>query len=316
MLVVYGTVCIDRLARIEALPPKGGYAEIVDEVRMMGGEAANTALALAHWGIPPVLVGNPIGSGNDADFIRQVLTAGGLSRVFLDSARNSAAPSRTPICDIYVTPDGERTMFGRGFRDLEQQVDADAVIEYLDRMGIGPESWLTAEPNHGAVARRVVEHAAARGASIYLLDFIRESDPIPAGCWWQSSTDWVGVHGDAERNVAWVADFVQRHRCFGILSDGPRGFVAGGLGHPVRAYPAFPCPQVVDATGAGDVFRAGMLYGFAMGFELAERLRFASASGCLNCLGFGGTGRLPTVAEVESHVSAHPDVARAYEPDA
>ncbi|HRI44135.1 MAG TPA: carbohydrate kinase family protein [Fimbriimonadaceae bacterium] len=311
MLVVYGTVCVDRLARVDDLPRKGGYVEIVEEVRMLGGEAANTALALAHWWRPPVLIGNPIGTGDDADFIRKALAAGGLDRVHLDTGR-PAGPAQTPICDIYVTPDGERTMFGRGFRDLEKQVDSDAIASIFDQLGIGPETWFTAEPNHGDVARRAVESAAERGASIYLLDFIKESDPVPEGAWWQSSTDWIGIRGDDAHNLAWVREFSDRQRCFCILSDGPNGFVAGGLGHPVRRYPAFPCPESIDSTGAGDVFRAGMLYGADSGMELGDGLRFASAAGCLNCLGFGGAGRLPSVAEIEAHIAAYPEIARAY----
>lgn len=315
MLVVYGTVCVDRLARIEALPPKGGYAEIMHEVRMLGGEAANTALALAHWGYPPALIGNPVGVGGDADFIRQVLAAGGLDHVHLDTGR-LAEPNRTPVCDIYVTPDGERTMFGRGFHDLEKQVDLERVKLIFGHLSIGTGTWLTAEPNHGRVAREVVTEAVARGASVYLLDFFKEDDLVPEGSTWQSSTDWIGYRSDAERNVRWVGEFSERHGCYCILSDGRYGFVAGGLGHPARHYAPFPCPEVVDATGAGDVFRAGMLYGAECGMDLPDRLRFASAAGCLNCLGFGGTGKLPSVAEIESHIAAYPDVSRSYDPDA
>jgi sugar/nucleoside kinase (ribokinase family) len=312
MLVVYGTVCVDRIARVEALPPKGGYAEIVDEVRMVGGEATNTAMALAHWGLPVALVGNPVGSGADAELIRHSLESGQVDRIHLDTGRAARSPL-TPVCDIYVTPDGERTMFGRGFRDLESDVEPLTVKDLLDEL-IRPGAWFTAEPNHGAVARRVVAEAASRGASVYLLDFFKEDDPIPPGAFWQSSTDWIGCRGDAERNVEWVGEFADRTGCFCILSDGPNGFVAGGLGHPVRHYSAFPCPEVVDATGAGDVFRAGMLFGSERGMDLPSRLRFAAAAGCLNCLGVGGTGRLPSVAEIEAHIEAHPEVARSYGP--
>lgn len=49
MVVVFGTVCLDRILRVARLPGHGGYVEIDDEVLMLGGEAANTALALQTW---------------------------------------------------------------------------------------------------------------------------------------------------------------------------------------------------------------------------------------------------------------------------
>ena len=50
MIVVFGTVCLDRIMQVASLPPEGGYVEIERELLMLGGEAANTALALQTWG--------------------------------------------------------------------------------------------------------------------------------------------------------------------------------------------------------------------------------------------------------------------------
>lgn len=300
MIVVYGTVCLDRVRRVDHLPSKGGYAEIESELELVGGEAANTALALAQWGEVPRLYGNPIGTGPAQEMIAKRLLDAGIQAPLSDSWP-------TPACDIYVTPDGERTMFGMGFRDLERRVDLEDLESLLE-----PDGWFCADPNHGVLARRAVALAAGMGCRVYLLDFFRDDDEVPPGSYWQSSTDWVGVQGNTQRNVSWLQAWVDRHRCFGILSDGPNGFVAGGLDLPVHAYPPYPCPDLVDSTGAGDVFRAGMLFGLNQNWELSDCLRFASAAGCLNCLGWGATSKLPTREAIEALISQNPQVGRAY----
>lgn len=301
MIVVYGTVCLDRIRQVERLPEKGGYAEILAETDLLGGEAANTAVALAQWGAGPVLASNPIGRGPWAELI-----VGKLGMAGIETDLVPWSETETPTCDVFVTPDGERTMFGRGFAAMEDRTDPTLFPQAAG-------AWFTADPNHGTVARAAVVRAQAAGMRAYLLDFLRADDPIGPGDTWQSSTDWIGVRGNTQKNVLWLQEFVAARGCFAVLSDGPNGFVAGGPERPVRHYPPFPCPSMIDSTGAGDMFRAGMLFGLDQGLPLPDCLRFASAAGCLKCRHLGGTSQVPTQAEIEAHIAANPSVGRAYE---
>jgi sugar/nucleoside kinase (ribokinase family) len=56
--------------------------------------------------------------------------------------------------------------------------------------------------------------------------------------------------------------------------------------------------EVADSTGAGDIFRAGMVYATAQGWPAERSLRFASAAAALNCRGLGGCGAIATVEEI------------------
>ena len=62
--------------------------------------------------------------------------------------------------------------------------------------------------------------------------------------------------------------------------------------------PAFNPPEVVDTTGAGDAFTAGLLHRWSA--SPAERVRFAAACGALVCGGAGGIDPQPTEAQVEA----------------
>lgn len=300
MILVYGTVCLDRVRRVPYLPETGGYVEIDSEVELPGGEASNTATALFRWGVPTRLLGNPIGSDATAARLRNALVRAGLP---VDQLEYSEGPA--PVCDIYVTPDGGRTMFGWGFRALDQ-------VDRVANLPLVPGSWFTAEPNHGATARAAVRHALAAGLRTYLLDFIQPDDPVAPGSVWQSSTDWAGKRGDIQHNREWVQAHTDRYGCWTILSDGPNGLVAATPTDPARHFPPFPCPHMVDSTGAGDIFRAAMLHAMTQGAPWGEALSLASAAGCLNCRALGATTAIPSWDEVLALVAAHPSIADAY----
>ena len=62
--------------------------------------------------------------------------------------------------------------------------------------------------------------------------------------------------------------------------------------------PAFDV-EVVDTTGAGDVFHGAFCYGLVQGFSLAENLRFSSATSALKCQRLGGRAGIPTREQVD-----------------
>jgi sugar/nucleoside kinase (ribokinase family) len=148
--------------------------------------------------------------------------------------------------------------------------------------------------------------------NIFLMDFFREDDPIAPGSYWQSSTDWVGERGNERRNMAWVSEWALNRGCFTILTDGSNGLVAAAPGAPPRSFPPYPAPSVVDTTGAGDAFRAGMIYGLSRGWAEPRALSFASAAGCLSAGSLGGTSRVPSVEEVRALVDSHPNITARY----
>jgi fructokinase len=81
-----------------------------------------------------------------------------------------------------------------------------------------------------------------------------------------------------------------------VVTDGASQ-VRWQLGDESGQQVAFQPPSVVDTTGAGDAFTAGLLYRWAAAPR--ERIRFAAACGALVCGGAGGIDPQPTQAQVE-----------------
>ena len=67
---------------------------------------------------------------------------------------------------------------------------------------------------------------------------------------------------------------------------------------------AFPV-EVIDATGAGDSFNAGFIFGFIKGFGLLDSLRMGCACGALSTRSLGGVESQPTLDQVMDFLEDH-----------
>jgi len=61
--------------------------------------------------------------------------------------------------------------------------------------------------------------------------------------------------------------------------------------------------QAFDTTGAGDVFRAGLIYALLNDFEPREMLAFANAAAALSCTRGGAMTGVPTLEDVKFFLS-------------
>src|SRR3569623_1158226 len=77
--IVYGTVCLDRFFFVDAAGESlSGEAVTLHE--MPGGEAFNTATALAGWDVSVLLTGTAIGNDAESDRLRHLLGVSHMAR--------------------------------------------------------------------------------------------------------------------------------------------------------------------------------------------------------------------------------------------
>ncbi len=57
---------------------------------------------------------------------------------------------------------------------------------------------------------------------------------------------------------------------------------------------------VVDTTGAGDIFRAGFIYGLLRDWPLERQLDFSCAAAAMNCMAPGARGGIQSVSAIEN----------------
>lgn len=69
--------------------------------------------------------------------------------------------------------------------------------------------------------------------------------------------------------------------------------------------PVVPASAVVDPTGCGDAHRAGLLFGLARGWTLADACKLGNVMGSLKVASRGPQNHRPSRAEIEAVLSAH-----------
>jgi sugar/nucleoside kinase (ribokinase family) len=291
--LVKGTMHLVDEERARAL-----YDAMGPGVEVSGGSAANTMVGVASFGGRAHYVGK-VRDDQLGEVFGHDLRATGVG---YDTPRAISGPA-TGRCLILVTPDAQRTMstfLGASSRlgpaDVDPSLVSRAKILYL-------EGYLFDPPEAQAAFRAAaaIAHGAGRKVALTL------SDPFCVDRHRAAFLDLVQHHVDilfaneAEiRALYQVADFdaalrhVRGHCEIAALTRSAQGsvLVSDGRVHPVEAHPVNP---VVDTTGAGDLYAAGVLYGVSRGLDLP-------ACGTLGSL---------AAAEVIGHVGARPIVPLA-----
>jgi sugar/nucleoside kinase (ribokinase family) len=291
--LVKGTMHLVDEERARAL-----YDAMGPGVEVSGGSAANTMVGVASFGGRAHYVGK-VRDDQLGEVFGHDLRATGVG---YDTPRAISGPA-TGRCLILVTPDAQRTMstfLGASSRlgpaDVDPSLVSRAKILYL-------EGYLFDPPEAQAAFRAAaaIAHGAGRKVALTL------SDPFCVDRHRAAFLDLVQHHVDilfaneAEiRALYQVADFdaalrhVRGHCEIAALTRSAQGsvLVSDGRVHPVAAHPVNP---VVDTTGAGDLYAAGVLYGVSRGLDLP-------ACGTLGSL---------AAAEVIGHVGARPIVPLA-----
>jgi sulfofructose kinase len=108
--------------------------------------------------------------------------------------------------------------------------------------------------------------------------------------------------GAADRSMPDLSREAQLHHLASMCS-GTAAITCGSEGcyyldaGVVKHQPAFPV-EVVDTTGAGDVFHGALAYAVGRRWTIAQSIEFASAAGALSCRALGGRTAAPTLNEV------------------
>jgi sugar/nucleoside kinase (ribokinase family) len=267
-------------------------------VEISGGSAANTVVGVASFGGRAHYVGK-VRDDQLGEVFGHDLRATGVG---YDTPRATEGPP-TGRCLILVTPDAQRTMstfLGASVRlgpgDIDRGLIARGRILYLEGYLFDPPEAQEAFRTAAAIA-----HAAGRKVSLTL------SDPFCVGRHRKAFLDLVEHHVDilfaneAEICALYeVRDFdsaaarVRGHCEIAALTRSEKGSVILGNGR-VHTVAPHPVAAVVDTTGAGDLYAAGVLYGLSQGLDLPTCGRLGSLA----------------AAEVIAHVGARPTVPLA-----
>jgi sugar/nucleoside kinase (ribokinase family) len=272
------------------------YGRMGPGIESSGGSAGNTMAGIASLGGSGAYIGK-VRDDALGQIYRHDITAMGIG---FDTLAATDGPG-TARCLILVTADGQRTMgtylgacVDLGPEDIDPATVGAAQITYL-------EGYLFDPPRAKAAFRKAaaVAHEAGRLVALSL------SDPFCVGRHRDEFRELVAGQVDIlfanESEICSLyetADFaaaaaaVRGHVKIAALTRSEKGsvIISDDKAHTV---PAAPVARVVDTTGAGDLYAAGVLFGLTHGLPLPT------------C---GAVGSL-CAAEIISHVGARPEAA-------
>jgi sugar/nucleoside kinase (ribokinase family) len=288
-VLCYGEIGIDNIIQTDDLPSPENAVFPTSDSYHGGGAASNTAVWLASLGVKVKLTGNAIGHDPYGDLVLDVLKKQPNIDLSLVEQRQGVT---TPFTRALVTPDGERSFLIFWYPkapkiQLTQEMLEGVQYLALDLYG-GPERLETARLAFEAGASTAIgdviwpEHPALPYTSIATnsAPYIRQQFP------------GMDVRQHARRLQSISKGIV-------ITTDGPgtvHALDAQGNGWTIQP----PVTTAIDATGAGDAFRAGLLYGLLRGFDLPRSLCWGVATGSLKVRSLGAATTLPGYQEIEA----------------
>jgi sugar/nucleoside kinase (ribokinase family) len=270
------------------------YERMPAEKRQIsGGSAGNTAAGVASLGGRAAFIGkvasDPLGDVF-ADDLKHLGVHYGVSRL-----EDGPATARSMIL---LSENGERTMntyLGACHQltpaDIKEDEIAAATVTYMEGF-----LWDPVEAKKAFVTAAHYAHKHERATSFTL------SDPFCVNRYRAEFLDLLKsktidiVFGNVEEvkslyqcDFAGAVQAIAKDTELAAITMGAEGAMVVADGE-IYTVPAFPVSEVVDATGAGDLFASGFLLAYARGRDLTTALR----AGCL------------AASEVISHIGARP----------
>jgi ribokinase len=270
MISVAGTLVADLIIRpLRGWPGKNQNAN-VDRIELLpGGAVANTGMALARLGVP-VSASAAVGEDNIGLFVKDFV------RRWAARDAVTVVPSRpTTVSVVAVSEDGDRRFltaagacdqFSLTPEQVENEIASGSRALHVGYAMILP--GLDGEP-----LRNVMSHASQLGALTSLdvtyfddrpwPDLLKLMPEIDLFC--PSFLEASAITGKTNAAEAAKALVEAGVRQFVAVTDGARGALVNVVGEGQEFLPARPV-KVVDTTGAGDAFIAGVLAAWYRGF--------------------------------------------------
>ncbi len=272
------------------------YDAMPSGIAASGGSAANTMAGVASLGGRAAFIGKVRDDQLGEVFVHDIRATG----VAFDVPPAPDGPP-TARCLIQVTPDAERTMntfLGTsallGLADVDTGLVASAGITYCEGylwdVQVAKDAIRVAMEAAGEAGRTVAlalsdSYCVERHRAEWL-DLIEDRVDVV----FANEAEVCALHSTGD--LAAARDRTAEIARTVVITRGARGSVVAE-GTAVEEVSAAPVPQVVDATGAGDMYAAGFLWGLSRGASLTRCAQVGSL----------------VAAEVVGHVGARPLVS-------
>lgn len=262
----FGHISTGKLYRIQGeYPQANGYAEYIEILDNYAGEALSTAVVLSRLGVTPILEGNWIG-----DTIEGKNTIEFINKQKIEASTVQIKPGYQGVHEIVISDAKSRTVFGR-YCDL---LFTTRQWEIPSKDLICSSAIACADPSFGEASICVAQTAYNQGIPFVAIDADYESELIKKSTIAIISEDFLQQKYNPTQYDDIFREYCKKSNGLVIFTFGEKPLWYGR--DTKNEFIPFTVP-VIDTAGAGDSFRAGVMYGVLQGFSDTAIIKFASA---------------------------------------
>jgi sulfofructose kinase len=290
-----GVACLDYLLQVPRLSQVPHGCDLQTLKLQGGGMTATAMVAVARLGGQAELW-TVLGQDHHGDVIMSELIEEGIDVSQIAQLPGLRSPFNFVLVDgetgerVFLKPDVD---WGRAWTDLDIVPD----LSRVDAAGA-----LLVDGHWRQMAVPALQRARQRGMPTCgdIVSIARYEDLLPLIDYLivprHAAEEAAGaVAGEAgPRALEALAEFGARMVVVTLGAEGTLYMVDG----EVYNLPAFEV-QIVDTTGAGDVFHGAFAYGLARGWQPHQLVMFSSAVAALKCTQLGGRTGIPDLKQVQ-----------------
>jgi sugar/nucleoside kinase (ribokinase family) len=289
-IYIYGMTLWSTIHRLKSgYPAAGTYGEIEETCSVPGGEAANAALLLDHWGCQVVLDGCHLGEAT-AQPLRAFFEKTGVDLSLLPTE-----PGFPGWRDLVLTDPEDRTVFGWFGQYFEASTPH---WTDPDRAQVAQADYVLLDPFFPGVSVRLARDCNEAATPYATIDVPVESPMVRQADLLILSREYLEREFPGKAMDAIQADYASA--CSGLLvitrGETPVLFHDSGSG-TWHSRPVVPI-QAVDTLAAGDAYRAGLAFARLEGYEPSIAVELANSTSALTCLRYPSIHPIPDWDEV------------------
>jgi sugar/nucleoside kinase (ribokinase family) len=298
---LFGQIVLSTIHKLASrFPEADGYGEIERSFLCPGGQGINAAMVLSALGVKTA-IGGPNWGTDTAEVLDRYA-----ARYGIDTGGIIRDPSYAGLRDIAFVDGESRTVFGK-FRALYTELPHRWCEP--DGAAIRAARTVAIDPYFGSSSETAARLSSEAGVPYVTIDcphdgYIHRN----AAATVVSGEHWRPLYaGRSAEDV--ISIYAEQSAGLTIFTAGSGQILCARRGKPAFTVEPYKV-EVVSTLGAGDTFRAGVVYGVLRGWDDERIVRFAAALAAILCTRLPIADNAPTLAEVIAFMERGPAQAR------
>lgn len=272
---LYGMTVLSTLHRLDgAYPDADAYQEIKETHIVPGGETANSAIVLAKYGLKTKIDGPFLGTKTKEGIVNFLENRG------IDCAGLHYDPSFEGVQDLVLIDQCSRTVFGK----FQHFFSGEKRWTAPDRNAIRAAQIVALDPFFGEESAQTAEYCLAEHKKYVTIDCPPDNLLHQNAAATVISNEYLKNQFPNADISAFMKEYTESSKGLTIFTFGAREILYGRKGRMERIIPYKV--EVKSTLGAGDTFRAGVVYGVFQNWDDEKIVKFAAATAASVCTRF------------------------------